>query len=805
MITGLVACRSDKGSPEDTGTGVVDSLLDADGDGYDTDSDCDDANSLVSPAAEETCDGVDNDCDGAVDEDVTSTFYKDDDKDGFGDEDRTTAACSEPDGYVGTGNDCDDRDPDTYPGAAERCDGVDNDCDKAVDEDVLETWYADADGDGYGALESAYEVCDPPPGYVDNSEDCDDTDWSAFPGGEEVCDEADNDCDGDVDEDVTTTYHQDTDGDGYGIIDATTEACSVPTGYAVRTGDCDDAAAAISPNATELCDGTDNDCDGDTDEDDAADAETWHADGDSDGYGDRKRSTAACVQPSGYVENSEDCDDGDKDRSPAVAEVCDSKDNDCDSAVDEGVTTAWYADGDGDGYGDQDDTVEACAEPSGYVSDDTDCDDGSGSVSPAATEVCNDIDDDCDSLIDDDDPDTADGTTWYLDYDSDGFGGSRYTVAACEQPSGFTAAPTDCDDTDGAINPDAAEVCNGEDDDCDGDIDSEDSDGPATADWYPDSDGDGFGDRDATPASSCAAPEGYVEDGTDCDDTDGGAYPGAAEICDSKDNSCDGTIDNDDELLGEDGACPGLDCADILAARSDADDGSYWIDPDGDGSIEVLCDMSTDGGGWTLIASFNNDDGTYSWTKYGYNTDNLDNWTNEASFGDLDDRETEDYKSPAFWRVEATDLLAMDSNSGWAAYEDSLSGSLADTLGGYSTCQDTTLSGVSVYSSNGTLSTYGQIAFYGSDPNYYDSCAQGYYTDGTDSSVVALAGTGCGSAGFGHLGYLSSAGHEDRDFKFCLGSTLSLSSAYSCGTWEGVNMIAWFDETYCDYAMLYVR
>ena len=211
---------------------------------------------------------------------MTSPFYADVDGDGFGDPDAEISACEAGDGYVSVPNDCDDRDPDTFPSAPERCDEVDNDCDGTVDEDVLFTWFADADADGYGDLDSAFETCDPPPGYVDNSDDCDDTNPAALPGGTEVCDEADNDCDGSVDEDVTTTYYQDVDGDNYGLSDITTEACSPPTGYAADPGDCDDAARAVNPSATEVCDTVDNNCDGTVDEDSAADAETWYADGD---------------------------------------------------------------------------------------------------------------------------------------------------------------------------------------------------------------------------------------------------------------------------------------------------------------------------------------------------------------------------------------------------------------------------------------------------------------------------------------------------------------------------------------------
>ncbi|MFT4976751.1 MAG: hypothetical protein ACI8S6_002656, partial [Myxococcota bacterium] len=437
----LVACRS--GDKAETTDGTLDTggvtLTDADGDGYDSTEDCDDNNSLVHPGAAELCDGADNNCDGEVDEDVTTTFYADSDGDGFGDPSETVEACEAPAGHTVVANDCDDTDSDTYPSAAERCDGADNDCDGEIDEDVQTEWHADADGDTFGDADSVIEDCDPPEGYVDNTEDCDDLNGSAHPGAEEVCDEADNDCDTLVDEDVTTTWYQDADGDGFGIADQTTEACTLPNGYAEEAGDCDDTAGAVSPNAAELCDTVDNDCDGDIDEDDAADASTFYADGDGDGYGDSGDSTAACVQPTGFVGNDGDCDDTNDSASPAEAEVCDSIDNDCDGEVDEDSATdasTWFADSDGDGYGGSSSTV-ACDQPSGFADNSDDCDDGEADANPGEAEVCDELDNDCDG-----DTDEGVASTYYLDGDGDGYGRSDRTVEACSMPSGYVSDDT---------------------------------------------------------------------------------------------------------------------------------------------------------------------------------------------------------------------------------------------------------------------------------------------------------------------------------------------------------------------------
>ena len=561
----LVAC-SDKAAPLDTERVEGD----VDGDGLtESAGDCDDADALIYAGAPEICDGLDNDCDGAIDEDVSTTFYVDTDGDGHGDDDSAVVACLAPEGTIPVGGDCDDTDGDVYPLAVEVCDGIDNDCDGLVDDDddslslsSREAFYTDGDGDGYGDDEAVVMACEAPAELIVVGGDCDDTRDDFYPGApEDDCtDPADYNCDGSV-------GYADADSDGFA-------ACE----------ECDDTDSSISPDAQEVCDGVDNDCDADIDDaDDSVDTATgatFYADSDGDGYGSLDGAVESCEAPSGAVENATDCDDTDSSISPDAEEVCDEVDNDCDSFVDTNAIDAptWYRDVDSDGYGNASVTVSDCDEPPGYVSDDTDCDDSISVINPGASEVCDGVDNDCDGTTD---IDAIDAPTWYSDSDSDGYGTSTSSLVECGQPSGYVSDDTDCDDTDGSIRPDAEEVCDGVDNDCDSttDIDAIDA-----STWYSDSDSDGYGALESAE-TACDQPSGTLSSAGDCDDTDAGINPDAAEVCDGIDNDCDGTDDSAGTAAFEDSAGVWLDLTTTLGAGTASspidwtlsDDGALWL------------------------------------------------------------------------------------------------------------------------------------------------------------------------------------------------------------------------------------
>jgi hypothetical protein len=418
--------------------------------------DCNDWTMASHPSGVETCNGIDDDCDGLVDENLTMTFYFDRDGDGFGGS-ATLAACMSPAGWVSTPGDCDDSNNALRPNAAESCNGLDDDCDGLVDENLTTIFYRDADGDGFGGT-ATIAACTAPAGYVATSTDCNDASAAIRPGAPETCNLVDDDCDSLVDENVTTTFYRDADGDGFGGT-TTITACTALAGYVATSTDCNDASAAIRPDAAEACNLVDDDCDGLVDENVTT---TFYRDADGDGFGGTS-TIAACTAPAGYVATSTDCNDASAAIRPGAPETCNLVDDDCDSLVDENVTTTFYRDADGDGFGGSaSGSTAACTAPAGYVATSTDCNDASATIRPDATESCNGLDDDCDGLVDE-----AITTIFYRDMDGDTYGASSSTTNACTVPAGYVARGNDCDDTRAAVKPLAPELANGLDDDCD--------------------------------------------------------------------------------------------------------------------------------------------------------------------------------------------------------------------------------------------------------------------------------------------------------------------------------------------------
>ena len=497
------------------------SCYDDDRDGYtETEGDCDDAGTVTYPGAAELPDGADNDCDGLLDE---GTSAYDDDGDCACEVEPCTGSV-EPGCATVIEGDCADADIAAGPGATELCDGADNDCDGTTDEpDAADapTWYADADADLYGDAATATAACTAPSGYTSNATDCDDAVAATNPAGTEVCDSADNDCDGTTDEDAAVdapTWYRDADGDAYGASATTTRACAVPSGYVASATDCNDAVATTNPGATEVCDSADNDCDSSVDEADAADAPLWYRDADSDGYGTTATSARACIAPAGYTAASTDCDDTRSAVSPSATETCNSIDDDCDGGTDEGVTTTYYRDADGDGYGLSTTSTTSCSAVVGYVTNATDCDDTDATLSPL--------------------------TVWYRDSDGDSYGASASTRTQCAQPSGYVEDDTDCNDATTSAYPGRTEACDGIDNDCDGSTDEINASGCSY--YYYDADGDGYGTT--TSRCYCEGTGTYTaSNNDDCYDSNANANPAATAYYSvnrgdgSYDYNCDST------------------------------------------------------------------------------------------------------------------------------------------------------------------------------------------------------------------------------------------------------------------------
>ena len=612
---------------------------DNDSDGWtQEEGDCNDQDGDIHPDAIEVCDGADNDCDGDVDE------GQDQDEDGF-------TVCGQ-DGEPGTlDDDCDDTDANVNPGVDETpCDDVDNDCDPATedepdedgdgatacddcDDDDADLNLVDGDGDGYSTCDGdcdddepdlnlddadldGWTTCD---GDCDDDDetmnlddldadgfdtcdgDCDDDDAMVNPDEDEVtCDGVDNDCD------PATEDEPDGDADGYPMCE-----------------DCDDADPDVSPGATEtVCDGIDNDCDPATED---------TPDTDQDGYTvcddcDDDDATLNLDDLDGdlYSTCSGDCDDGNAAVNPGASEICSGIDDDCD-----GDLLLTEVDLDGDGYlaceecNDDDAGLNlADADGDGYTTCDGDCDDGHPGLSPADADAdgystCDGDCNDADASLNLDDSD-GDGTSTCAGDCDDGAASLNLDDA---DGDGVTSCDGDCDDADPNTYPNAQEVCDGLDNNCNGSVPPEelddDGDGlaecegdcddaepalydgaPDVCDAFLDNDCDGMADPmesddDGDGASECGGDcddgdadlntqdgdgDGWTTCAGDCDDAQPDINPSAAEVCDGFDNDCDGQAD---DVIG----CGPLDlsaAAAKLIGEEATDFAGYSVSPAGD-------------------------------------------------------------------------------------------------------------------------------------------------------------------------------------------------------------------------------
>ena len=497
-----------------------------------TGNDCDDDDPNVHPGADEICDGKDSDCSGSI---------------------PGIEADADADGIMICEDDCDDNDPERFPGNPEECDGIDNDCDNVVPENET-----DADADGV-------MICE---------DDCDDSDPARFPENLEICDGKDNDCAGPIALDEI-----DDDSDGY----VECEDWVGNDNEIYGGGDCEDDDPDVFPEQSEDCNNNkDDNCDTLKDCEDLEcslntsdiggfGCATYYKDADGDGFG--RTSDSKCICSSDSVNNydteqNNDCDDNDSALFPDNQEICDGKDNDCNN-----VLPANEVDADGDG-------VMVC---------ENDCDDNDSVRFPGNPEQCDGKDNDCNQVVPANENNIDEDEFMVCEGDCNDFSGDSYPGAEelCDgedndcngsagndevdnDGDGFMICEEDCRDRNPNANPGVQEDCSTNiDDNCNGEINEENSQG--CTDYYKDSDGDGYGLTNDKKCLCAPLEEYNTEQNNDCNDTDPEINPDADEICDNVDNDCDTVIDDIDE--------DGDGYIDENCGGNDCDDSNFNINP----------------------------------------------------------------------------------------------------------------------------------------------------------------------------------------------------------------------------------
>jgi hypothetical protein len=673
---------------EDLDKDKVGDLCDTDADGDGIPDQTDNCPGVKNgPQLDTDKDGLGNECDQDLDGDgkdndsdncplISNPAQSDSDKDGTGD------ACEDDkdgDG-VPDGADCAPLDPTTLPGQKESCDGKDNNCDFLIDEG-----FKDSDLDG---LKDCVDSDDDGDGDPDES-DCAPLDSSCAAGKAEVCDGKDNDCNGDPDDDIGLFACGK--GDCFHIIEACIDG---------KTQWCD-------PNqgiSLEKCDGKDNDCDGLIDEDqgsatcglglcvhtvqkcvkgapvacdplDGSGPETCDGkDNDCDGMVDDGLGAVTCglgiclhTEPACVDGQSAACDP----KKGAWPEVCDGLDNDCDGAADEELGTVTCGKG-------------SCQHEQPY------CDGGKVTICDpflgVAVETCDGLDNDCDGLTDEDIwplscgqgacahtvPGCANGLVPVCDplegaadevcdgkdnncngLADEGFGWVSCGLGQClhSVPKCLNGVPQECDPEEGK----SIEICDYIDNDCDGIVDPEDTEGCEP--FFLDSDGDGYGLEDNSKCLCHADQLFSASLPGDCLDSDADVNPAAAEDCGSDgDEDCSGAAND---------GCVYASCKEVMTSKPGATDGVHDIDPDGVGPVapfKVWCDLTTAGGGWALVMQ------TSSTSAYLYDNAVWTQTTGGASQAG-NPAVDQDYVSAGFYVIQGTESrMALGTPDNWNSW-----------------------------------------------------------------------------------------------------------------------------------------